>query len=75
MATHRLDVLGEVCPVPLLKTQQICRRLKTGDTLVVETNFSRSVRNILDWAEKNRYEFTVESTENGIWQIFLTKQE
>lgn len=73
MATYRLDLSGEVCPIPLLKTQQKFQQLLTGDTLVVETDFSRSVRNIMEWAEKNGLKFAVENLEDGVWQVCLTK--
>lgn len=73
MATYRLDLSGEVCPIPLLRTQQKFQQLLTGDTLVVETDFSRSVRNIMEWAEKNGLKFAVENLEDGVWQICLTK--
>jgi TusA-related sulfurtransferase len=73
MATYSLDVLGEVCPIPLLRTQQKFQLLLTGDTLVVETDFSRSVRNIMEWAEKNNLKFAVENLEDGVWQVCLTK--
>ncbi len=73
MATYRLDLSGEVCPIPLLRTQQKFQQLLTGDTLVVETDFSRSVRNIMEWAEKNGLKFAVENLEDGVWQVCLTK--
>ena len=64
-----LDVLGEVCPTPLLKTQERASRLKPGDVLVVETDFSRTVRNIINWSGKHGFEYDIEEIENGIWQI------
>jgi len=34
-ATHRLDVLGFYCPVPVVKTRQTLERLSNGDVLEV----------------------------------------
>lgn len=73
MAIHKLDVVGEVCPIPLLKTQRKFQELQPGDILVVETDFSRSVRNIIEWAERKGIKFTLEDLENGVWQIYLTR--
>lgn len=34
-ATHRLDVLGFFCPVPVVKTRQTLHKLTNGDVLEV----------------------------------------
>tara|TARA_B110001452_G_scaffold267555_1_gene278039 strand:+ start:14495 stop:14848 length:354 start_codon:yes stop_codon:yes gene_type:complete len=34
-ATHRLDVLGFYCPVPVVKTRQTLQKLTNGDVLEV----------------------------------------
>lgn len=73
MQKHELDVLGEVCPVPLLKTQKKMEELKQGETLIVHTDFTRSVRNIMDMAVKKGYPIQIEEVGSGAWQITLTK--
>ncbi|SDF09404.1 sulfurtransferase TusA family protein [Sporolituus thermophilus] len=73
MAIHYLDMLGEICPHPLHMAQAKMDKLKSGDVLVIESDFSRSVRNLLAWADKQGYKFDVEEVEKGIWQVKITK--
>lgn len=73
MAVHYLDMLGEICPHPLLMAQAKLEKLAVGDSLVIESDFSRSVRNILAWADKSGHKFDVEEVAQGIWQIKIIK--
>jgi len=73
MAMHYLDMLGEICPHPLLIAQTKLETMAVGDSLVIESDFSRSVRNILAWADKNGHSYDVEEVDTGIWQVKITK--
>ncbi|MDR3591536.1 MAG: sulfurtransferase TusA family protein [Negativicutes bacterium] len=73
MAMHYLDMLGEICPHPLLMAQAKLEKLAAGDCLVIESDFSRSVRNILAWADKNGHSYDVEEVDKGIWQVKIIK--
>ena len=73
MAMHYLDMLGEMCPHPLYGAQAKMEKLAVGDILIIETDFSRSVRNLLDWADRNGHKYEVEEADKGIWQITIEK--
>ncbi len=73
MTVYRLDLIGNVCPVPLLRTEQKMKGIKTGDVLVVETEHGRAARNILEWAQKNHYPVKVTEVDNGIWEVTIRK--
>ncbi|MFZ5815566.1 MAG: sulfurtransferase TusA family protein [Bacillota bacterium] len=68
-----LSVLGEVCPVPLLRTQEALAAMDPGEVLVVETDFARSVRNIIDWCRARGMAYTVEECGSGIWRVTIRK--
>jgi TusA-related sulfurtransferase len=74
MKIHKLDVLGEVCPVPLFRTQQTTLKAAEDDKVVVLTDFSRAVRNIMEWAEDMGYCCDVNDIETGVWEVTLTKR-
>lgn len=69
---HQLTVIGELCPVPLLRTQELMRRLKPGETLAVLTEHPQAARNVYDWALQNRCLLAVYE-DNGIWRLILRK--
>ena len=73
MAIYYLDMLGEICPHPLYGAQDKLEKMKEGDVLIIETDFSRSVRSLLAWADKEGFTFDVEEVENGVWQVKITK--
>lgn len=71
-ATHRLDVLGFHCPVPVIKTKQALNELDQGDVLEViaddpETRhdmpmvLGRTLHELLNVAEEHgEYRFLIE---------------
>lgn len=73
MSEKKLDLLGEVCPCALLKTQAELEQMDSKDVLLVETDFNQSVRNILKWCENEGHEFDIDEVDNGIWLITVTK--
>ncbi len=73
MAMFYLDMLGEICPHPLYGAQDKLNKMIDGDILVIETDFSRSVRSILAWADKENLQYEVEEVDESVWQITITK--
>ena len=73
MSIYYLDMLGEICPHTLYGAQDKLTKMKQGDVLIIETDFSRSVRNLLAWADKEGFTFDVEEVDNGVWQVKIIK--
>lgn len=73
MAEKKLNLLGEVCPFPLLKTQSELEHMNSRDTLLIETDFNQSVRNILRWCDHQGYDFILDELDHGVWRIRIEK--
>lgn len=73
MATYYLDLIGEICPYPLYITQRKINEIKCGDILIVESDFDRSVRNILAWVDKAGLNYDVDESIPGVWRIRIVK--
>ncbi len=73
MAEHRLDCLGEACPVPLLKTQKKMAELMVGETLIVEIDHSCAMKNVPEWARKEGHNVDIEEVGDGEWEIYIEK--
>lgn len=73
MAEEMLDCLGEICPVPLVKTQKALEKLSTGDVLIVQIDHSCAMKNIPEWLAKEGYNYEVEEVEAGSWEIVVEK--
>ncbi|HEY3314049.1 MAG TPA: sulfurtransferase TusA family protein [Bacillota bacterium] len=71
MSEYRIDAVGDVCPVPLLKVQRAALKLAPGDLLVVEVGQPRTVRNVVEWAGKNGFSAEIRESAPGVWQLDL----
>ncbi|SJZ33802.1 sulfurtransferase TusA family protein [Selenihalanaerobacter shriftii] len=68
-----LELLGEVCPVPLLKTEDKVKNLDDGSRLFIKVDHTQAVRNLMDWCEEKDYIFEVDELAPGIWELKVTK--
>lgn len=74
MNTHVLDLVGEVCPTPLLKTQVAFEKLAVDTQLVVETDFARAVRNISHWCGREGLQCRIVQLPRGMWRILIQRE-
>jgi TusA-related sulfurtransferase len=75
MAEFELDCLGEVCPVPLVKTKKKIASMAVGDVLTVHIDHSCAMKNIPDWARKEGYNVEVEEVDDGEWDLIIEKNK
>ncbi|WP_456472172.1 sulfurtransferase TusA family protein [Methanocaldococcus sp.] len=69
----RLDVTGDICPIPVLKTKKALEELPPGEELEVVGDYKPALENIKRFAENNGYiVVTAEETENG-FRIVIKK--
>lgn len=68
-----INCLGEICPVPSLKTRAQLKHLKTGEELKVLVDHSCAVGNIIEVLDKKVYHYGVNEVANGIWEVVIGK--
>jgi len=70
--TEVLDVRGEVCPYPDVKTQRKLKSMKSGDILEVLIDYPLSAERIPRSMEKRGHEvLKVEKTGTSDWRILI----
>ncbi|HRW04382.1 MAG TPA: sulfurtransferase TusA family protein [Caldilineaceae bacterium] len=75
MALQQLDVRGEICPYPMMKTVQALKKLKGDDQgLEVITDHAPALETIPTQAARLGYHAAIEETGSPEWKITLTKQ-
>ena len=79
-ATETLDVKGQNCPMPVIKTKGAFDGLAAGDVLEVVSTDSGSMSDIKGWAESTEGAELVEqeeATENGaaVYKHYVRKAE
>lgn len=75
MALKQLDVRGEICPYPMMKTVQALKKLNGSDAgLEVITDHAPALETIPTQAARLGYTAQIEETGSPEWRITLTKQ-
>lgn len=73
MTEIRLDCMGEVCPVPLIKTQKRMAVMNIGEVLIVEIDHSCAMNNVPEWAKKEGHNVNIHEVGNGQWEVYIKK--
>ena len=68
-----LDVRGEACPYPLIRTKQQVDKLQKGEVLKVLANDPVAPQNIDAWVKKSGNELLAVELDGGTYNIFVRK--
>ncbi len=73
--TETLDVLGRVCPYPLVLTKKAIEKMGSGSLLKILCDAPASAEDSIPrYCEKHGYPFEVVKLEDkGYWEIFIQK--
>ena len=75
MSLKQLDVRGEICPYPMMKTVQALKKLKGEEAgLEVITDHAPALETIPTQAARLGYTANIEETGSPEWTITLTKK-
>ncbi|TET65087.1 sulfurtransferase TusA family protein [Candidatus Bathyarchaeota archaeon] len=70
--TDTLDVRGEVCPYPDVKTQKKMKKMKSGEILEILLDYPLSAERIPRSVEKTGHEvLKTEKTGTSEWRILI----
>jgi tRNA 2-thiouridine synthesizing protein A len=74
--TTTLDVTGENCPMPVVKTKQAADDLPAGDVLEVLSTDSGSMSDIAGWADSTPgVELLEQEDGDGVYTHYVRKTE
>lgn len=65
--TWRLDCVGLLCPVPVIKTGRAVREVPIGATLQVLADDPGAELDLRDWCSANRHELLHQHAEGEVW--------
>ena len=71
----KIDVRGEICPYPMMKTSEALKKLEGDETLEVLTDHAPALGTIPWEAAKNGYETSIEGAADSEWRLTLRKSE
>lgn len=72
---HFVDALGDMCPIPVIKAENVLKKLPVKDRVVLETDHSCSLSSVTNHF-KNKYGYSseIKEVDDGIWQIIIEKK-
>jgi len=70
---QNIDCIGDMCPVPVLKTKKELKKLALGESVKIETDHSCVLQSLLDNFRMPKYSITYTEVMNGIWEIIISK--
>lgn len=69
---YRLDCLGDMCPLPMMKLMQCSEQLESGESVMVITDHSCTRESLLNYCAKRQLAASVEEPVPGVWEITVT---
>lgn len=73
MAQVKINCMYEACPIPLLKANKKLKKMKVGDVLIMETDHTCSIINVVEWAKKQGHDVDYIEVGEGEWEIYIEK--
>ncbi|MCA9890143.1 MAG: sulfurtransferase TusA family protein [Anaerolineae bacterium] len=73
--SKELDVRGEICPYPMMKTVQALKKLAAGeDELVVITDHAPALDTIPTQATRLGFDVNIEESGSAEWRLTLVRR-
>lgn len=71
----KLEVLGMVCPFPLVEAKQAMEELHSGDELIIDFDCTQATDSLPRWAVEEGHEVTnYEQIDDAQWTITVKKK-
>jgi len=68
---YKYDGTGEKCPLPLVKMRVILKKMKQGDTFLIQISDKGSIKDIPKLLTKQGYQFTEQYISQHVVQIMI----
>lgn len=72
-ADFELDVRGQCCPYPLIRTKETIDGMESEEILLVIANENMTPQNITTWAKKTGNVMLAVEENSGIFKIYIRK--
>ena len=69
----KIDCLGDICPVPIMKLKKHADELFKGKQIVLVTDHSCVSESVKNYCKTLHYEVEVLEPVNGVWEFYISK--
>lgn len=71
----RIDCLGDMCPVPVMRLKQHARELSEGKRIMLITDHSCVSESVKNYCKVLHYDVEVLEPINGVWEFYISRRE
>ncbi len=68
-----LDVRGEICPYPMMKTVEVLKTIPEGEVLEVLTDHPPALESIPFYTSRMGFQCQIEEQGGGQWRLRITR--
>jgi TusA-related sulfurtransferase len=72
-ADHTLDCYGLLCPMPIIKTAQMMKKMKIGEVLEILSTDKGIIEDMPAWCRQTGQEFLGVEEEDDIFKAYVKK--
>jgi TusA-related sulfurtransferase len=73
VADVKIDCLGLFCPMPILKTREAMKTLRTGQVLEMTSDDPASEADMRSWSQKTGHELLQIERDGPVYRFFVRK--
>jgi TusA-related sulfurtransferase len=70
----RIDCLGDMCPVPIIKLRKREGELSKGREILLITDHSCVTESVKNYCREFRYQVEILEPVNGVWEFYISKE-
>ena len=74
-ADQSLDCMGLYCPMPIVKTAEMIKKLKVGEVLEVKADDKGIMHDMPAWCEATGHEYLGLEEEDSLYRVFVKKSK
>lgn len=71
----RIDCLGDICPVPIMRLQKEVSSIADGEEILLVTDHSCSCNSVQEFCKERQLHCAIDEVINGVWEITITKDK
>ena len=69
----KIDCLGDMCPVPVMKLQRETRKMKPGERVLLITDHSCTVKSVREFCAGMQMACVCDEVMNGVWETTVSR--
>jgi len=69
----KLDCLGDMCPVPIMKLMQREGEISKGKQIMLITDHSCVSESVKNYCKSHHYKVEIREPVNGVWEFYISE--